>query len=211
MTRTAVFLLACLLSLAVRAADIQVLALFRDKAVIDVDGHRYTLSAGQSTPGGVRLVSADSEKARLEVDGKVAVYRLGDRISTRFRPATGNQVVIAPDSQGMYHVDGSINGFQVRFVVDTGSTLIAMNRHQAQRIGLDYRMDGKPAVSSTASGLDKVWLVTLHKVTVGDIVLRDVRAQVHNGDYPQEILLGNSFLNGVDLSRRGRLLQLQTK
>lgn len=211
MSRIALCLLACLCSLAARAADIQVLALFRDKAVITVDGHRYTLSAGQSTPGGVRLLSADSDQARLEVDGKVAVYHLGDRISARFSPATGNQVVIAPDSQGMYHVDGSINGFQVRFVVDTGSTLIAMNRHQAQRIGLHYRLDGKPAVSSTASGLDKVWLVNLDRVTVGEIALRDVRAEVHDGDYPREILLGNSFLNGVDLSRQGRLLQLQSK
>ena len=126
-------------------------------------------------------------------------------------PPKGKNVVVAPDEQGMYYVDGSINDFPVKFVVDTGATLIAMNRNQAERIGIDYRMDGKPSLSSTASGLDKVYLVKLAKVTVGDIVLTDVPAAVHDGDYPKMILLGNSFLNGVDISRKGGLLEMEEK
>ncbi len=109
----------------------------------------------------------------------------------------------------MYWVNGAINDFQVKFVVDTGATLISMNRHQARRIGLNYKMEGKKSVSSTASGLTRIYLVNLKKVKVGDIELNDVPGSVHDGDYPEFILLGNSFLSKVSLKREGAILQLQ--
>ena len=213
MNRFALLIAFSLAAATVQAADkVEVVGLFKDKAVVVLDGQRYVLSAGDPAKDGVRLISADSEKAVLEVDGKTGTYTLGQRIVNRFAPPPkGKSVVVAPDEQGMYYVDGSINDFPVKFVVDTGATLIAMNRNQAERIGIDYRMDGKPSLSSTASGLDKVYLVKLAKVTVGDIVLTDVPAAVHDGDYPKMILLGNSFLNGVDISRKGGLLEMEEK
>ena len=36
----------------------------------------------------------------------------------------------------------------MQFLVDTGATSIAMNE-QARRLGIDYRVDGKPMVAST--------------------------------------------------------------
>jgi aspartyl protease family protein len=206
-------LLAFSLAGAVQAADkIEVVGLFKNKAVVVIDGRRQVLSAGEPAKDGVRLISADSEKAVLEVNGHKGTYTLGQRIINRFTPPPkGKSVVVAPDAQGMYYVDGSINDFPVKFVVDTGATMIAMNRHQAERIGLNYRMDGRKGFSSTASGLEKVYIVKLAKVTVGDIVLRDVPAAVHDGDYPRMTLLGNSFLNGVDITRKGGLLELEEK
>jgi aspartyl protease family protein len=205
-------ILLCLCTQAYGADKVEVLGLFKDKAVIAVDGRRHVLNAGQTSPEGVRLISATSEGAVLEIDGKVGTYALGSHIGNVYKPpAEGPTVVIAPDEQGMYYVNGSINNFQVTFVVDTGSTLIAMNRNQAYRIGLDYRMEGRKSTSSTASGLVKVYLVKLDKVRVGDIELTDVPAAVHDGDYPKEILLGNSFLKQVDMTRNGALLKIQEK
>ena len=86
-----------------------------------------------------------------------------------------------------------------------------MNRNQASRIGLDYRLEGKKSLSSTASGLARIYLIKLDKVKVGDIELTDVPAAVHDGDYPKEILLGNSFLKDVDLTRNGALLKMEKK
>lgn len=198
---------------AAAAADkVEVLGLFKDKAVIRVDGRRHILSAGQTSPEGVRLIAADSESAELEINGKIGTYTLGSQINSRFRAAAGGRnVVIAPDDQGMYYVNGSINNFQVRFVVDTGSTYIAMNRNQASRLGLPYRLEGQKGMSSTAAGLARIYIVKLDKVKVGDIELRDVPAAVHDSDYPREILLGNSFLRQINMSRTGPLLKMEQK
>lgn len=192
--------------------DITVLGLFRDKAIIEADGRRHTLTVGESTDGGVRLISANSESAVLEINGKTRILELGDHIGGKFQPARSRHVVtIAPDGHGMYFVNGSINNFQVRFVVDTGATLISMNSNHARRIGLDYRLEGRKASANTASGIDDIYVVTLDKVKVGEIQLRDVKAAVHGGDFPQTILLGNSFLSEVSLQREGRLLELHQR
>ena len=50
---------------------------------------------------------------------------------------------IFPTANGMYRVGGSINGFPVDFLVDTGATLIAMNRNEARRLGINFRVDGQ--------------------------------------------------------------------
>lgn len=211
MFRTVCILLLMTAAAAVPAADdITILGLFRDRAIIRINGHRETLTVGETTDSGVRLISADSTSAVLEIDGRQRTYGLGEHIGGRYSEASPRHVVtVAPDGQGMYFVNGSINNFQVRFVVDTGATLIAMNRQQARRIGLDYRLEGRRSSSSTASGIAPVYIVTLDKVRVGDIELHDVKAAVHDSDFPETILLGNSFLSRISLNREGRLLELQ--
>lgn len=192
--------------------SITVLGLFKDKVVVEIDGKRRVISSGKTSPEGVTLISADSKQAVLEVDGVRNTYELGTRIGNKFTtPVADKTVTITPDAQGMYWVNGSINGFQVKFVVDTGATLISMNEYHARRIGLDFKLEGEQALSSTASGLDKIYIVDLKKVKVGEIELTNIKGAVHQGSFPQVILLGNSFLNRVDMQRKGRIFQLQKK
>jgi len=202
-----------LFSHAINAVDkIVVVGLFKGKAIVQLDGKQRVLIAGKPSPEGVILISANSEEAVLEIDGVRDRYTIGTHIGSSFKGPTGQKTVsIAPDSQGMYWVSGSINDFQVKFMVDTGATLISMNKHQAKRIGLDYKMKGVPSLSSTASGIAKIYLMKLKKVRIGDIELHDVKGAVHDSDFPQVILLGNSFLSKIDMIREGGLLQLQKK
>lgn len=189
---------------------IDVVGLFPDKAVVRIDGKQHVLSVGQTSPEGVKLISSNSREAVLEIDGKQESYGLGTHISSTFEePVAGKTVTIAPDTDGMYEISGSINGFQVNFVVDTGATLVSLNKNHAKRIGLNYKLEGKESLSQTASGYSKIYLVTLKKVRVGDIELSDVEGAVHDGDFPKVILLGNSFLNRVKLNREGALLLLK--
>jgi aspartyl protease family protein len=52
--------------------------------------------------------------------------------------------------------------------------------------------------------------VILARVKVGEIELRDVHASVVDGDFPVDVLLGNSFLNRLEMRREGRMLELRT-
>jgi aspartyl protease family protein len=111
----------------------------------------------------------------------------------------------------MYQVNGSINEFQVKFLVDTGATLVSMNGRQAKRLGINYKMDGQESLSETASGLSKIYIVNLKTVMVGGIKIHDVKAAVHDGDFPRIILLGNTFLGRVKMIREGQMLRLEEK
>jgi len=189
-----------------------VLGLFKDKAVVMLDNKRHVLSVGESTPEGVKLISANSQEAVLEINGEQDTYTLGSRIGVNFKkPGKGATVTIAPDDRGSYHVNGSINGFQVDFLVDTGATLISMNRIQARRIGINYKLEGEEATSQTASGPATIYRVNLDRVRIGDIELRDVAGAVHDGDFPAVILLGNSFLSKLKIYREGQLMILEKK
>ena len=194
------------------AGKITIFGLFKDKAVVLIDGKQHVLTVGDTGPEGIKLISASSQEAVLEMNGVQQTYSLGAEISGSFTgPDAGETVTIAPDNTGTYQINGSINGFQVSFVVDTGATFVAMNKHQAKRIGLDYKMQGVESISETASGYAKMYLVKLKEVKVGNITLHDVDGAVHDGDFPSVILLGNSFLGKVNMNREGMLLQIKDK
>lgn len=173
------------LSMNVSAVEkIKISGLFNDKAIVTIDGKQRLLKVGKPSPEGVILISANAKEAVIEINGEQNTYTLGSHIGSSFeKPSGGNTVSIAPDAGGMYEVNGSINEFQVRFLVDTGATLISMNSNDAKRIGINYRMEGQESLSETASGLSKIYLVNLKTVMVGDIKLRDVQAAVHDGDF----------------------------
>jgi len=192
--------------------SVTVVGLFTDRAVAVIDGKRRVLSVGKTSPEGVTLVSADSESAVLEFDGHRRTFKLGRKITTVYRPPVAQPMVrILPTGNGMYRVSGSINRFPVNFLVDTGATTVAMNRNEARRLGIDYLVDGDPGRAQTASGVVKTYRVVLASVRVGDIKLRDVAASIVDGDFPRDVLLGNTFLNRLEMRRAGHVLELRKR
>lgn len=191
---------------------IVVSGLFKDKAIITINGKQRVLSVGVPSTDGITLISANSEEAVIEVDKQKKTYTLGGHIGSVFtEPLGGNTVSIVPDRMGMYHVNGSINKFHAKFLVDTGATLIAMSSVHAKRFNLgNYQRTGERSVASTASGIANIYVIELATVLVGDIKLNNVKAAVHEGNFPEIILLGNSFLNRVKMERKGKLLQLES-
>ena len=86
-----------------------------------IDGTRRILSEGQLSPEGVRMISADSKSAVLEINGEQRQFTLGTTVSTTYKkPELIREQIIAND-RGMYLTYGSINGQSVQFLVDTGS------------------------------------------------------------------------------------------
>ncbi len=193
------------------ASSIEVQALFGGKAVVMIDGQRRTLSIGQTSPEGVKLVSADSKQAVLEVDGKVQSYKPGGAISLSYARPEHHEEKIYANDRGMFHSVGSINGRTVRFLVDTGATTVAMNKSQAKQLGVDYRMTGERVIVSTASENVKGYRVRLKSVSLGKIKLRNVEAMVIDGDHPGPILLGMSFLGKLKVENAGGVMKIRQR
>jgi aspartyl protease family protein len=157
------------------AEKISLQALFKDKAIIVVDGARRVLKSGETSPDGVKLLATDTqeEKAEVEIDGKREVLRLGVVVAG-FESKGKGSVVLYPDRGGHFFADGQINGTPVRFLVDTGASSVTMNSLVAKRVGLDYRRTGHAGYSNTAAGVVPKYQVKLDKVQVGDITLYNV-------------------------------------
>lgn len=211
-TIAAAALVALMASSTAGAVDkVSVKGLFKDKAILVIDGKQRLLRAGETSPEGVKLVSASSKEAVIEIDGVKSARALGTHIGSGFAPPENPAVRIWPTARNMYPVVGSINGYPVNFLVDTGATTIAMNSAEARRLGIDFAVVGEPTLSQTASGVARAWMVTLKRVRVGDIELTNVPAAVLEGNYPSEVLLGMSFLGRLDMRREQGVLELRKK
>lgn len=203
--------LAALAAGAMAVGKITVVGLFKDTAIVIIDGQRRLLRSGDTSPEGVKLISATSTEALLEIDGEQKRFGLGGQVGGKLAPPEQATVRIWPTPNRMYVVVGSINGYPVDFVVDTGATLVSLSGREARRLGIDYRVVGTPGHSTTASGVAEIYLVNLDRVRVGDIELRNVKGAVHDGDFPPATLLGMSFLGRVNMRQDGPVLELEKK
>jgi len=199
-------------SLAMSAPMVQVVGLFPGAAVLNVDGQRKLVRVGQTGPGGVEVVSADSRGAVLRVGGVERSYGLSREYSgAGYAAPEKTQLSVAKGVGGHYWIAGSINSQPVQFLVDTGATSVAINENQARRLGIDYRAAGQPLLVNTASGTAKAWRVRLSSVKVGAIDVLGVEAVVLEGESPSEALLGMSFLGRVSWREDQGVLRLESK
>jgi len=190
---------------------VRVDGLFKGAAVLNIDGQQVMLREGKTGPSGVRLISASSRGAEVEIDGKRHMLALHTAIGGQYQEAELKQVVIRKNNSDQYMVNGSINGQSVQFLVDTGANAVAMNEMDARRLGLQYRIDGKESQVVTASGVSKSWNVKLDAVKVGEIQVSNVEAIVVQGAYPSQVLLGMTYLNHVKLQEHNSALMLEKK
>ena len=205
-------LLALLLAPGVAAeTDVSVVGLFANKAVVIVNGGKpRTISVGETTPEGVRLISADSESATFEIDGRRETLRPGQQRVYTPSPSQDSgrkTVVLTADSRGHFFTVGTINGVSTRFMVDTGATAISLSSEEAKRTGVNY-LAGTKVLTQTANGVVPVYRVRLDRVEVGGITLTSVDAIVIEGGRLPMALLGMSFLNRMEMRREGDTLTL---
>lgn len=178
------------------------------KALLVIDGQPQLLAVGE-TARGVRLLQFDGSQAQVERAGAVLLLRAGAPASVG-AAAAGNaaasEIVIAGGPGGHFVTGGQINGRSVRFLVDTGATLVTLGDAEARRIGVDVS-NGRRSVSQTANGDVPSVLVTLARVRVGEIEVANVAAVVLPAPMPH-VLLGNSFLSRFQMRRDDDVMRL---
>lgn len=203
------FLLASFM-FAAQAVEITVNGLFDGGAILVIDGKHRLMRIGDRSPEGVELVAADDKGATFKYGEDEKTLGLKRTVSTQHKAPEKVQTRIATGRGGHYFTPGRINGLAVDFLVDTGATTVAMNLPTAQALGLNYRAGEKININ-TASGVAIAYMIMLDSVRVGDVEVRNVAAAVSMGDFPSEILLGNSFLSRVDMRRENGVLVLEAQ
>jgi len=197
---------AVLLSTSAAATQINVAGLFKDRAMVMVNGGKPRVLAVGESEQGVKLLAADAQSATFEVDGRRRVLSMGQTYAGSggsARPV----VSLNADGRGHFFTTGTINGRSIDFMVDTGASSVAIGSREAERLGIDYR-SGQRGWVSTANGTAAAYRVLLNNVRIGGISLNMVPGMVLEGDGMSIALLGMSFLNQLDMKREGTIMTL---
>ena len=207
------FLFALMLSLvtgvAAQATDVKAIALFSNKALLQVGDKQKVVSAGETFEG-VLLQSATGRGAVVVIDGETIKLGLNQAIAGNFKKRERTSLKILPDQGGMYYVNGTINGHSTNFLVDTGATYVTLSGSKARALNIDFK-SGLRGSANTASAVVPVWQVMLNSVSIGGIKLTNVTATVIEGSRPSEVLLGNSFLRHTDIQQADSVLEISKR
>ena len=115
-------------------------------------------------------------------------------------PATGQAAWIDKSEDGHYWAEAAVNGEEVRFLVDTGASAVALTPEDAQRLGFDPSNLNYAFTVNTASGQARAAEVNLSSVMVAGAEVDNVQAYVIESGLKTS-LLGMTYL--------GRLSQFE--
>ena len=206
---TPIALLLGLASLPVAAQDVGLAGLLGSKAMLMINGGEpQAVRVGESVDG-VKLISIQGDQAIVEVGGKKRPLRIGQHAIGASTGDGSGKIVLIADGQGHFITTGTVNGTSVRFLVDTGATMISLGASDARRIGLDPNR-GEKGVTNTANGQTVVSRVKLDTVRIGDVTLHGIDATIHQTEMPFA-LLGMSFLNRMEMQRDGSTMTLKKR
>jgi aspartyl protease family protein len=118
-------------------------------------------------------------------------------------------LVIPRARDGHFYADGSVNGHPVRFLVDTGASMVVVSEALAQSAGLQ---GGQPTVFRTANGQLNGRVVGNVPVAIGPASVSGLRVGVGLlGDDSNRALLGQNFLSKFNIELSGERMVLRQK
>jgi len=191
------------------AVDINIVALTSGKAVVSINGARpRAMTVGQTSPEGVKLIAATSDSAVFEVDGKRQTLTMGQGKFMGGGSVSAQQATLVADSGGHFLTVVQVNNSSMKFIVDTGASLVTISSNDAKRAGINY-FSGQKATLQTANGATSAYRVKFDTVRLGEITLNNVDGAVVEGNVMGEYgLLGMSFLNRLKMRRESSTMTL---
>lgn len=136
------------------------------------------------------------QSAVKSVDDGGWSQRGGSGWSSARKTASG-EVRLGRSGDSHFYVDTRVDGASIKMMVDTGASIVALTRRDAEAIGID--VDGLPVVGTarTAGGEVPMRVVVLDSVAIDGLEVRGVQAAVIDADMGVS-LLGQSFLLKLD-------------
>lgn len=111
---------------------------------------------------------------------------------------SGGTVELKAGSNGHFHTTAEVNGREIEVMVDTGASLVALTYEDAESAGIFLKTSDFTHSVSTANGIAKVAPISLSRVSIGSITVRNVEAAVCERGKLSTTLLGMSFLSKLD-------------
>jgi len=116
------------------------------------------------------------------------------------------EIELLRNPYGHYVATGTINSYDVTFLLDTGASDIAIPESLADEIGLTK---GPAITVKTANGNTMAYRTRLDSVALGDIKLHDLNATILMNISGDEVLLGMNFLKHFEITQKGNTLTIR--
>ncbi len=116
------------------------------------------------------------------------------------------KLTIRPNKQGHYYINGFVNEQPVKFMVDTGASLVAIPQALAQQLQLKGNFLVK---IGTANGRVEGSLTRLKQLSFAGFIFKDVKAVIIPHGEEGIILLGMNILSQFDLTQKAGQLIFQ--
>ena len=110
--------------------------------------------------------------------------------------ATGIEVTLQRSSDRHFYAAARVNGHDVRFLVDTGASEIALTEADARKVGIKFDPDRYELLGEGASGFVRGQYVNIDTIQIDGIHENGVKAVVVEGAAVS--LLGQPFLENID-------------
>lgn len=132
--------------------------------------------------------------------------RLEPRVSVAKPSAIAGEVRIPRSWDGHYYIQGSINGYPIIFMVDTGATVVSVGSAFATNARLPK---GRSATFTTAGGVVQGEMVSDQTIEAGGIVVSGLQVSV--GLPGDMALLGQNFLRNIDVIQSNDTMTLRVR
>ena len=110
----------------------------------------------------------------------------------------GDDLELASDAAGRFHLDAQVNGEDARFLLETGAYMVALTLADAERLGVPVDPDNLQPIAQTASGVGYGAAVKIDRITIAGQEFNDIDAMVIEG-------LGVNLLGRSLIARLGSL------
>ena len=195
-------------SAASAAPRVEAIAMFKGSAVVQINGTQRNLRVGETSPEGCQLLTATSQSATMQCGGQRMQLSLSHQVGGNYADVAKTAVRVVADNRGQYWVRGTINGQSVDMLIDTGATVVALSGDRAAMLGIQIPANAQRGYVQTAQGRAESTLVNVDSIDIGGITTHNVQAAVVSGNYPQQILLGMSFLKTVTMENLAGVMVL---
>lgn len=149
----------------------------------------------QANPHVMERVLGDGDAGKpADATPKLALART-QGVQPRSEALSGRRVRLVADARGQYSAEFRLNGRIVPAMIDTGASVVAINRSTARRIGLTLNPGDFKAEVETANGRTKAAMALIDRLEIGRIDLRDVQAVVLEDHALAGTLIGMTFLS----------------
>jgi len=112
-------------------------------------------------------------------------------------PEAAGVSTIRRSTDGLFYVNASVGGGNIRFLVDTGANITVLTRADAERLGLSGGAGGRAATLQTAGGPTAMQWTKIQQMKVANKPLADVDAAIIDRGIAVS-LLGQNVLSRLD-------------
>jgi aspartyl protease family protein len=120
----------------------------------------------------------------------------------------GGEVIVPRRLGGQFIIVAKVNDIPTTFLFDTGASTVVLRTEDAKKMKIDVANLDYDVDVTTANGATRAAEVTLDRIAIGPIVVRNVHALIARPGALNENLLGANFLDRLQSYsvERGRLV-----